>query len=536
MKYNEIKTPMKLDESMIQVPSSLKNAVSKVVGSVLLTLLKRQAESTDHDYRLQALDRAMGMVQSKFHNPVLLNDAAFNRVYNTTVDLDFDREQFVQELKNMKLDKNLDRLMNVNQEIQDLALGLKVFDIGSSNEHGYVQPYKGGGMVIAIGISAKLDHPEHDVLNVLGMIDHETQHVVQKTVIKHLEGEDGQHQKVAKGAGHGTSEDFKNYVSSFIEFGPHISDFVSNFARSCELLKMRGVLKSTEELSSSEFQQLMKHLIRITLGADSSMKTFFNTLKERSDDMYKKAWRTVYKKIVPIYEAVANSDVKYSYVDVPVQDIEANLNVMHTLKDTIEKQGIAEITGARGSNAMSIVKMGFTVLGVDCTVTNNNDESYNVVLDFKGESENIDINAKALLAWVDDFDMFTQPGEIFDSLQVIGYTSGPELTQDILDGAMNSVESIIDGSGEVQKNGDVWEVKVPGITFNVLLSEDKKYVRIESPEYNYVRYNVSTLQLYSFFLHFNLNYNEDRQKALNILKVSATFMDTMFRFDGIIGD
>lgn len=536
MKYNEIKTPMKLDESMIQVPSSLMNAVSHVVGSVVLTLLKRQADNTDHDYRLQALDRALGMVQSKFHNPVLLNDAAFNRVFNNTVDLEFDRHKFVSELKNMGLDDNMDRMMPVFQEIADLSLGLKVFDIASSSEHGYVQPYQGGGMVIAIGVKPTMDSPEHDVMNVLGIIKHETQHIIQLTVIKRLEGEEGQHQKVAKGGGHGNNDDFKNYVSSFIEYGPHISDFVSNFTRSCELLKMRGVLKSTDELSQDEFQQLMKHLIRITLGSDSSMKTFFNTLKERSEDMYKKAWRTVYKKIVPIYAAVANSEVNYSYVDVPAQDIEANLNVMKTLHDALKTQGIAELTGARGPSVMNMDKLGFTILGVKAIVTDDGNESYNVVLDFNGEHENIDVNAKALLAWVADFDMFTQPGEVFDALQVIDYTSGPEMSQDILDGIMNSVESTIDGRGTVQKNAEVWEVKVPGITFNVLLSQDSKYIRIESPEYNYVRYNVSTLQLYSFFLHFMANYNEDQQKTLNVLKVSATFMDTMFRFDGIIGE
>lgn len=534
-------TDIKLNEAIIKVPPVLMNAISKIQGSVLLTICNNEmnkAKESGNNYRAEALDRAMGMIQKKFSSVQLLNDSSFNNIYNKIVNVEFSRQQFVQELSSFKM--NAEQEYRVQEVIDNLSLGLRVFGLErNNNQHGYVQRKGNNGMIICLGVSMNMENPEHDVMNALGILNHETQHIIQLTVLNVIEGSDGKHNKITAVdkdlEGKESQESYENYVSSFVEYGPHISDFCNNFARTCELLKMKNVIKDKSELSSSEYQQLMTHLIRISLKSDKSMVTFFSTLQKRSPELYKKAWKTVYKKIEPIFNTISTEDIKYSYVDVSALDIDANMNVMSTVLDMLQEKSDVVIQGYRGPNTMNIDVLGFSVLDVKCKIFDKGD-IYNVVLDYASESEDIDVDSKALLAWIDDFEMLTQPGEVFDSLQVISYTSHPDTSPDVVDSIMSSCTEIVGDSGEVTGAGGKFEVVLPDITLNIEMSDNAKYLRITSPQYNYVRYNVSTLQLYSFFLHFMANYREDKDKTLQAMKVSATFMDVMLRLDGYIKD
>lgn len=536
MKYNQLKSTT-LNESMINVPAALKDKISNIVGSVLLTVLNSYKEKRADERYSQSADRAMGIVQQKFSSPAMLNDASFKKIFNNSIDVDFDREQFIEELKTMKLDRDLSKLSSVYEEIQNLNLVLRVYDVRNNNTHGYVQPVRDNGMIIAIGINPEMPDPEHNVMTVLSTVNHECQHVVQLTVIKKLEGEHGTHSnKNPQLANQNAEDEFKDYVSSMIEFGPHISDFIGVFSRTCELLKMKGVLKKTTDQSREQNSKMLHQLIRTSLGADRSMKTFFETLKERDEGMFRKAWSTVVKNIIPVYKAVCDSDVKYSYVDIPSKDITENLNVMHTVFETLRAAPDIKLKSYKGDSLVNMSSLSFHVKDVLCTVQDHKNGTFSVYLQYKGNNENVELDAQALLAWIDEFELLDQPGEVFHSLQATEYSTSNDISEDVLYGMAGSVKDTIDDIGTLQRTRGGFTVTIKEVSFNVSISDDSKYIRIESPQYSYVRYNVTMMQMYSFFLHFNESYKDDVQKTLQILKVSGSYMDAMFRFDGVIKD
>lgn len=539
MRYNNV-LKMNLNEATIQVPSAIKKPVLKIVGSVLLSMLKRQENmyKTQHpgkgEYQLEQLQRAMGVVQQRCPGSAPLSEQELKRVTTGSLDLNLDVDAIMDEMRHSI--KDINQINAVYENLSSKKVTLTVYE-QRENTDGYVQPTS-GGLVIGIGIRPSMSDPVHTVYDVLSAIDHETQHVTQVLIISVLEGgPGGKHLPRTAPAETGDStEDFKNYVTSFVEYGPHVGDFVNLFIKTADLLKMRNVIKP--EMDTAQFKKYYDLIIKTVLQNSKSLNTFFSTMKERDPDNFKKAWRTVYKQCSEYLTEIKTRDVSYAYTDVPEQDIEENVNVMYSLYSKLNKEPDVKIIGLSSQNVQELEAFRIQYIGVTITIHKKGDV-YNVKLDYNGNTDSYDLDVKALFTYVDSFELFVQPGELFSELDIMEtMKSGTEVDKGSIKPIIDSAEESLQNQGikfETVETDTGYRLTIAGVCDFTLAPANStgssKYIRIESDKYNYVRYNVSVLQAYSFFLHLAINVRENTDEINEILSTSASYIDAMFKLD-----
>lgn len=512
-----------LNEAVIKVPPALLSNVQLYVSSMIyhdfnvrlnnlkkLDVRVRSPEAVD---RIEDLSTAIGMLQQKY-GAKLLSDSSYNSILGKQIKLPFDANAFIEELT-IKVDNE------IQSSIQATEIYLEVTKTGNSAG--------GAGLIgqnkyivsVKLSFNPKLNYYEN-ANDIMSTCYHECQHIIQAMVIKAKNKNDKQLNKNYKSGSVDSLENFKDYLSSYIEYGPHLADFIHSVQSVFEVMKLKGMLGD-----SSTKNKTISTVFNIVVSRSENYKIFLDTLKERSPDMYKKAVKTIYKHISPLYDDIVNNDLNYSMTDLPPSQLDANVNVMNIAMSDLHKTYPGKIrTDSRDNYNINII-----ILRQDSTEIKIKKEksTYEVQYSHDGNYINLSLNATQLLSFVDSLSTFDcDDDEIYNIVTMYEVTESDgldELMQEI-----NEFYSFTDLKDSVNVTENSF--KIGDFLMLIQLDPDTNRYEVINADYNFYL-NLALTQIQLFLVTIMGTSVDDLSGTIAALKKGGNFLQVMTRLRGV---
>ncbi len=319
MRYNQ------LNEAIIKVPDELLSKVNTYVSSYLYFKIKQYLQrlnmlvssNTTPEERQRIIDDAnttMGKLQSQYGAKNISADNA-NNLVNTSIQLKIDVPKFFEELNYKGVTPGL-----VNILKDRLKFNLVMSTKGAGN-NGYQEQSGHYEFLISVVVGNLNAKPSFmktasDIMNV---VYHELQHIVQAVAIKNINRNDKQLQM--KDGYHDPDNNNEKYFTSGIEYTPQLGDVVSRVVQELEKSTLSGNLNPDRNKAISA-------ALHKSVADYGESRLFLQHLYVKDRPKYQKAMSTVYKKVAIVYDRFKEEGIDYTNTDLPSEELETSIDVM----------------------------------------------------------------------------------------------------------------------------------------------------------------------------------------------------------------
>lgn len=472
MRYQQI------SEAVIKVPNSFLSVINKYVSSVLATQLNNSLSQVKvisdrtqkpelYTNREEEIKKVISMLNQRY-GAVILNDSTYQSIISSPVKLNFNAEQFISELT-----------MKVTPEIQaalQKSVYLKVQKYGGATR-GELNVISTGDCTVVISADAETSPLDPNIYarvkDVMSTVYHESQHYVQHVAIRQINSNDKQLQRSSNVTDQSSSDDFDEYLSSYIEFGPTLGNFIDKIETTLEIMKANGTL------GDDKYSTIFKKVLDEAVKKDEKYRAFLIALYKKSPDRYKLALKKLYTMTFKSFELIKNADDVEVLADLPYGEVPIDINPMQTAYDKLKTDYELKAYSKNGQISR-LYKITIKINPeTNFSIETSDSENFNVTLLADSVHEEATINPGQVLSLVSSL-MFRKVSDAWAAYSIImGIERDTEFSTD-------SVQVVLKDSYNTCKYNNVPSeittdsILIGSITFEIDV-EDDQYVII-SPD------------------------------------------------------
>lgn len=512
-----------INESVMHVPNALRIPVLEIVASTMCGILYEYAKVIGNPERNKEFELLINTLQQKFGAKIVSLEQ-LKTLEDKSINIAVNAQNFINELQNMKLTEEQEA------RLRDMLYRpiMLIMNRSSSNTKGVYTRYGATnnndhkGSVINIAVFGQdIRNPKAWMQQILSVLDHELQHFMQYNVLSVINSTDKQFDDVK------ASDDARNdYMTSSIEFSPHVKNIISRFESEVMILKVQGELKvkNTSEFIKSTIENILK---------DSEQELeFISRIKKSSEQQFRKIWQTVYNKCTKFMSTITSDmddAVLYSIADMDSTEISANINVMKSIMDMI-KSNSHKVT-AHGRDISSITDLSTKIDDCAIIIKRINSNFYQVKGHYKHYQADCSVDADKVLKLCSSLFLLQyhdkEPSDILGSIGQYGDPRNLEADD------LGDIQEMFDESASMfgsapalsSIDGSVLKCTVSGVEMKVEINNGSVELSCDEPVFFFMFAGRNAIQFFQFILR---SMNTDKDKTLEVLQSSFTIYEAMF--------